>query len=837
MLIFLILCLTWGGMSVKTSICPSQPEVLSNLYRKMNKDIDTCIILPLLDTIKSENRSRKSSLIVKESKAIPDSQGWSRCQNCGWKDNKFILFQSDVVNSSKTVEIDLSWSLWGEFFFSTRNDQYKAEVMHEDYLDHIDIKSEKLFLIDRPVYILPIITLHVGHILIDLLQQVYSSMISIYGVVRSDALIVLDVAGDDERIILQEKINVNSHSSDVDAFGIVLNLLTDLPILSMQTFNEICDKNSFVLFTDVHIGLDNSDAFFYKGYDMHPTVMPVKNQSNQLKKLAERYIDFQTFVRDSIRTHLWKKYRLNSYRGDADSISNHFDYLCNVEVVANYWKNMDMNISSEKFPYSNSTQSPFELRPNGIIKKVLFVQREKNRVILNLESLLDGIDKQEAVADVTELARMSFSEQVCLFQHTDILVAVAGTAIHNMLFMRPGTSVIITMQSGWCNWAWMYANQAVLLGIDYYIYCSDSQKSSSTYSESTHLNGFYSNSEQENNNTKYNTYENKPSSIADLEVYHWTKKSWLQGPRMTKSDNVTVDVDIFHSLLKSALSSDQNKTETPHDSDYTAISSNDNNYPDISHIGTDSSAKSYHTKRTLEIVITSLNIEELLIDDKDKKSVQCWKISLMGEILSTAGLIEGIIGHMPHFVICVKSLLSTSESNCYALDGFNYYAHLYLTVTDTVQLLHVWAQVSNDGGKIKGSDVFFAVDVLLPQGGLLVHTESIGLILREEIIWEANPDIGEMNIDNEILRSRRKIVFSQYISDRYTLQRSIVAFCEKNMLVPISCGYISARISLAAHKAVLLKDANLCNIQYLPTPEKPLIFIHIEKTGGTTLRE
>jgi hypothetical protein len=796
--------------------------------------------LPLLETIKSENRTRKSSLIVKESKAIPDSQGWSRCRNCGWKDSKFILFQTDVANSSKTVEIDLSWSLWGEFFFSTRNDQYKAEVMHEDYLDLIFIKGEKLFLIDRPVYILPIITLHVGHILIDLLQQVYSSMISIYGVVRSDALIVLDVAGEEERIILQEKINVNSHNPDVDAFGIVLNLLTDLPILSMQTFKEIIDGNSFVLFTDVHIGLDNSDAFFYKGYDMHPMVMPVKNQSNQLKKLAEKYIDFQTFVRDGIRTHLWKKYRSNSYRDDTDSDYNHFDYLCNVEVVANYWKSMDINISSENNPYSNSIQSPLELQPNGTIKKVLFVQREKNRVILNLELLLDGIDKQEAVADVTDLARMSFSEQVCLFQHTDILVAVAGTAIHNMLFMRPGTSVIIIMQAGWCDWAWMYANQAVLLGIDYYIYCSDSQKSSSTYSESSHLNEFHFNLEKENNDTKYDTYENKQSSLADLEVYHWTKKAWLQGPRMTKSNNVTVDVDIFHSLLKSALSSDQKKIDTAHDtdsapdSDHSAISCNENNYNNISHIGIDPSAKLHHTKKTLEISISSLNIEELVINDSDGKRIQCWKISLMGELLSTQGLIEGIVGHMPHFVICVKSLLSTSESNCYALDGFNYYAHLYLTVTDTVQLLHVWAQVSNDGGKIKGSDVYFAIDVLLPQGGLLVHTESIGLIIREEMMLESN---SETNSSNETLKNRRKIVFSQYVSDRYTLQRSIVAFCETNMLAPISCGHISARISLAAYKAVLLKDLNLCDIQYLPTPEKPLIFIHIEKTGGTTLRE
>jgi hypothetical protein len=192
----------------------------------------------------------------------------------------------------------------------------------------------------------------------------------------------------------------------------------------MQTFNEISGENSFILFTDVHIGLDNSDAFFYKGYDMHPMVMPAENQSNQLKKLAERYIDFQTFVRNGIRHHLWKKYSPNNFNNKSDSNFNHFDDLCNEVAVANYWKNKDTNVSSENFSSSNSTESrpPLKSRLDETIKKVLFIQREKNRVILNLKSLLDNIEKQEAVFDVAELGTMSFSEQVCLFQHTDIFI-------------------------------------------------------------------------------------------------------------------------------------------------------------------------------------------------------------------------------------------------------------------------------------------------------------------------------------------------------------------------------------------------------------------------------
>jgi hypothetical protein len=353
--------------------------------------------------------------------------------------------------------------------------------------------------------------------------------------------------------------------------------------------------------------------------------------------------------------------------------------------------------------------------------------------------------------------------------------------------MRPGTAVIIIMQPEWCDWAWMYANQAVLLGIDYYIYCSDTHTTSSSYSESSHLNKFFNLEQQYNNKSEIFTHENTADGM--LEGYHWTKKTWLQGPRMTKSDNVTVDVDIFHSLLKSALSSNQrdhNKTNLRYSSNN---KSNDDNHTNISQTRIE---ESYHPqdKKLLEIFISSMNIEELVIKNDNEKSVKCWKISLMGEIVSMKGQIEEIIGHMPHFVICLKSLLSMSEAYCYALDGFNYYAHLYLTVTDTIQLLHVWAQVSNDGGKIKGSDVYFALDVLLPQGGLLVHTESIGLNIRDEIILELNSNIDEINSsDSSNYTSKNiRIVYLQHIFDRYTLQRTIAAFCEKNMLVPISCG-------------------------------------------------
>jgi len=52
-----------------------------------------------------------------------------------------------------------------------------------------------IYYVDRPVYILSILTIHIGHILVDLLESVYYNMMSNYGEIRRDAILVFSVAG------------------------------------------------------------------------------------------------------------------------------------------------------------------------------------------------------------------------------------------------------------------------------------------------------------------------------------------------------------------------------------------------------------------------------------------------------------------------------------------------------------------------------------------------------------------------------------------------------------------------------------------------------------------
>ena len=74
-----------------------------------------------------------SNLTVKEKQAVPDSQGWAHCSHCGVKDGMIALLgKSSHINQvdSTSSPIDISWSLWGEFFHKYSNDQYTAQVLH-----------------------------------------------------------------------------------------------------------------------------------------------------------------------------------------------------------------------------------------------------------------------------------------------------------------------------------------------------------------------------------------------------------------------------------------------------------------------------------------------------------------------------------------------------------------------------------------------------------------------------------------------------------------------------------------------------------------------------------
>ena len=825
--------------------CPPQPLAVQHLLLRPGLLLAERCIFQSLTILSEEEMLSESSLLVSECEGVPDNQGWSHCQHCGWENDKFLLFTSDNVDNRSSV--DLSWSLWGEFFFKNQNDQFKGEANSVSYLRHLLESSDDrtIYYVDRPVYILPMITFHVGHILIDLLEQVYRSMMSTYGMIRLDALIILDVASVEEREILQEKLYRNIHDPEMNLLGSILNLFTELPVLSMEILHDLSRQGVFVLFKDVHIGLDNSETFFYKGYSTHPFPFSLHNQTKPLQSMTKNYLEFRDFIQNST-TDLFNRRCLSGQdcsllsKPKCDESINMLDHSCVVERWAN----------SETAQVQSSAQTT-NISDRKVSKsaRILFIQREQSRSICNLQALQDVAKSEGSIMTVRELGDVGFSEQVFLFENTDILIAVAGTAIHNMLFMKSGTSVIILMQPGWCDWSWMYSNQAVLLGINYLIYCSKLKLNNFNPDSSRVVSNIHVNHQTEVATQNYDDIDTL------LFGFHWTRKYWLQGPRTMKSENVTVDPETFLILLQSALKlyedestsllmEDPTKILTGEDTrslssiyehDYNNKVGENNDRIKVPGGSTNSQPTNHIEKssklnsKILEVFISSINVEEII---DGNTGLESWKIALLGEFVCAKEKAEYLAASMPHLVICLKSVLSGTDPWCTAIEGINYFSDIYMTIHEPVQYLHLWAQVSETGGKIKGSDVFYTVDASLPYGGSKVHTDSIGLTIRD--IFEVEEgDIDELSGN----RNRVTATYNQYISDKYTLQRSTIDFCRLHFLNDFSCSSYSSRVSHVAYNAVQMRAQNMPDKQYYPTPEKPLVFIHIEKTGGTTLRE
>jgi hypothetical protein len=342
-----------------------------------------------------------SKLIISESESVPDSQRWSICSYCAWKydQNRLYWFyeNQDQVGSLLDDYVNASWSQWGEFFHFYKNDRFK--LYHKVYSANEFSFNNTLF-ITKPVFLLPMITFHVGHLLVDVLEQLYSMMIDTYGEIRRDCIILIDVAGEEERAILQTKIDLHTDKNS-DLFANMLNYFSDFPKFSVPEFFNLLSKNGkHIIFLNLHLGLDISKTYYSKGYSNHPCIFKPSDVSH----LSVRYQHFRDFL----------------------------------------WENGPLHINPEK----NNIKLNWPLIKQQL--NIVIIQRDDNRVITNLHDVLHQIQVVHGFnTSQYDLNKLPFSQQLIIFSKADILVAVAGTALHNAIFMRPGTIIIILMQPGW----------------------------------------------------------------------------------------------------------------------------------------------------------------------------------------------------------------------------------------------------------------------------------------------------------------------------------------------------------------------------------------------------
>lgn len=723
--------IVWGGNL--SCDYDQQPENFKSLHLQWKYATKDCIFQKNSNDFQISN---PSYINTQFKHSIPNNQGWTRCLNCIWSNSSIYYFASSAVDSPI---IDASWNQWEEFFFEHHNDRYQLYPIE---------KLSFQYIINHPVYICPIITFHVGHILIDVIESIYHSMVASYGMIRTDALIVFDVAGinyfacisknyiccigDDERKILQEKLTRNI-AGEYDVLGQILRLFSSNPIISVHFLQSAAHN---ILLKDLHIGLDISHSFYSISAEYHPLNIDIS--SDRFLQAASKYQMFREYLIESKFLQFLQK---------ESCISNN-------------------NNSSDEIESIN----------------VLIIQRANSRVIMNVDIVIDLICNK-TVHEVyvnclmVELEDIRFSSQLSLFGETDILISVAGTALHNIIFFRPKTKVIVLMQRQWCKWSWIYTNQATLLGMATYIYCEDN-------------------------------ISNDQSSPTFVQ---WTKGYWNQGPRFSKFTNISLEMSRFLPLFEDALlSCITNKVTISTDKDAKAISFKVKNEEEIT---SQSFVWSLFEISSYNVSLFMNTIEIKHIDE----SSNC-EVHMMGELEFDS--IDGMtfIGTaMPHLAVCISfPRQALNDTICIPIHKFNYYANLILKLDcqkKQVYGIHMWLQSSSTSsfGKIKGSDSYFTLDTSRDDGGIRI-----------------------INIIN-INFSFNSIKFSP--NHIYSIQKEIKLICMQRLFSTVMCLEFIEDLYTYMKKLFLIQELKLPSIQYIPSNYNPFIFLHIEKTAGTTLRE
>jgi hypothetical protein len=558
--------------------------------------------------------------------------------------------------------------------------------------------------------------------------------------------------------VLAEKIYINS-GGEHDSFGNILQLFTALPIITTRVFDELSAVSSIALFTDLHIGLDISESYYAYGHAYHPHVFDLE-RSSFLRELASKYQDFQSFIVN--------------------------------ETLSRFIPNLEIDLST--FIHTSDQQSMKMVARERPIN-VVFVQRSSDRVIIGLEETARQLcnEYDHLKCSLVDLFGLKFSEQLSIFADVDILVAAAGTAIHNLLFCRPSISIIILMQAGWCNYAWMYANQAVLLNMHPYILCHDNHTTSS--------------------------YHHR----------HWANQFWKQGPRMLKSEDIHPNL----TYLRDAISSIINQS---------IVHVQEDGFTEYMSLSPMRTYQVYRSFRAVETVDRVIRFESFVshITSKRLEHSDQWKLELMGEIGAQEEEYLTELGErFPNLSICIDFMdVSSYQATCIPIYRFSYYSDLLLVIDYPILKLHCWLQsspVTIGEGKLLGSDNYVIINAHLEDGGLRLWQyppPSIALDFELQLVDGsmhviAIPPLIEIGDRHPITCSFRY----QHTDDSLGLQKYMHSLCREHDLSSEACMNINKVVALDIY------SKQYPAVQRLPTPANPFVFLHIEKTAGTTLRE
>ena len=235
------------------------------------------------------------------------------------------------------------------------------------------------------------------------------------------------------------------------------------------------------------------------------------------------------------------------------------------------------------------------------------------------------------------------------------------------------------------------------------------------------------------------------------------------------------------------------------------------------------STKSGHPFARVSIANISLT-QTTHPESSPDRPVHLQKLELQTDITTNVENMDQIFEFFPHLTVCSKIWILPEEEVsgpfCVRVDEINYHSTIntHFDMTQEDVLIHLWYQISESGGKIKDSDVYVPITLNAPHYNVY--------------IFASGNKIPRVSIDCPVDSG---FIFSFTPTYRASLQHATADFCQRHRLLETSCYQAVYQISKCIKERVT--DWELPNIQSMPTPQDPFVFIHFEKVGGTSLRE
>jgi hypothetical protein len=794
-----------------------------------------------------------STVVVGVKDTVPSPQFWSRCAHCALeiRHSKLNAVLFDPRGALKQVfggrgsDPLLSSTKWRGFFhekpehisgrYAPEGQTFVEAIQGQTPSELTRGELKKCMrVITRPIFVFSILTWQIGHLLIDVLEPLFHTMVSQYGQVPLDLkpVLILEVAGQPESEVLLEKITADVWEGDTP-FSLLKLFTNERAIFTTNSLRALVAQDSMnggqTCFTDLHLGLDVSDSYYARGFDRHPFFLdPAVEGDAEARELGQKY--------ETFRTWLWGRLGLG--------------------------------------PPTKSQDAS---------QVVTVVRRESSRSLRNADAFFSMVSQQfrssssqAAVVNEVSLESLGFSDQLALFQKTTVFIAQYGTAVHNCLFLRPKAVLALFMQPYWCDWAWAFASQAALLRIDVHVVCD----------EPAVLPPFSRMRWHEMGSAQGPWWSKDSNYSVDIE---------LAAGVIRQISNHPLSAPIERGAFVRSVTRASSRACRQCNQAFHAMFAADHLDTPVSQVGWDAFKEHAPTYNAVENESTSsvrTHIGGITVNRVDlNEEVPVLRVKMVPEVIfekagSRDKSLHDFLRNHPSLQFCSEVFdpfdgtphdeKSSGPGSCQPSTAFNEFSTLDLQLQGHARLIvHAWLREDANNGsyvagaedkrdyspdaamtgfrRLPGSDTFFVVDTTNPRP------------LSSEEFPCGGPDLSL-----EIVIDGAARVFQARLWEPTELQRATAAFCARWGLADRSCAVlanaVAGRVQMqtsdflnqmmrvvgsnggragntqAGGGSADLSDSagglpvNLPPPQATPTPGEPFVFLHHEKCAGTSLR-